>query len=237
MQHTFGHMYLPGPFAQGPKALGCGTGCRYRCGEWLCSTIDVFTWLVCNLCCLANILLSSACVFICMCSRMCIYSVVCMWCQYRIISGTRRSSSWETRQCPECYWDAPKVRATLCLQSSWSCPSLLLWRLSGRKHVVYTGVTLVYRGVDGTLLNHCFHEATEVTFATLTGDIIQSYVASNEPLWVLSPCSKHLYTHIHVYVSPPPSPMTHRDKAGAYLSIHLCLLCIMCVCVCLYVCT
>ena len=57
-----------------------------------------------------------------------------------------------------------------------------LFSLSGRKHLVYTGVALVYRSQDGTLHNRCFHEETEVTFATLSDDIIQSYVASNEPL-------------------------------------------------------
>ena len=58
----------------------------------------------------------------------------------------------------------------------------MLQNLSGRKHLVYTGVALVYRSQDGTLHNRCFHEETEVTFATLSDDIIQSYVASNEPL-------------------------------------------------------
>ena len=49
--------------------------------------------------------------------------------------------------------------------------------LSGRDHEVFTGLALVWR--DGYKI--C-HEVTRVTFATLTPEVIASYVASEEPL-------------------------------------------------------
>ena len=60
----------------------------------------------------------------------------------------------------------------------------ILYRLSGHTHKVYTGVALVWRGqeVGGTLSEHCFHEGTEVTFAPLSEDVMESYVQSGEPL-------------------------------------------------------
>ena len=57
-------------------------------------------------------------------------------------------------------------------------------RLSGHTHTVYTGVALVWKGqeVGGALCEHCFHEATEVTFAPLSEDVVDTYVQSGEPL-------------------------------------------------------
>ena len=56
-------------------------------------------------------------------------------------------------------------------------------RLSGHTHLVYTGMTLLYRKeVGGALQEHSFHEATEVTFAPLSVDVLQAYVDSGEPL-------------------------------------------------------
>ena len=66
--------------------------------------------------------------------------------------------------------------------SSVASPSPSPHSLSGHTHIVYTGVTLVYRDATGTQQERCFHEATEVTVATLTDDIIESYVQSEEPL-------------------------------------------------------
>ena len=54
--------------------------------------------------------------------------------------------------------------------------------LSGRTHIVHTGVTLVWRGGGGELQERGFHETTEVTFAPLSEEILRSYVASEEPL-------------------------------------------------------
>lgn len=56
--------------------------------------------------------------------------------------------------------------------------------LNGRTHMVYTGVALVHRGEGGDTYEHCFHKGTQVTFASLTEEVIQSYVDSGEPLWV-----------------------------------------------------
>ena len=57
----------------------------------------------------------------------------------------------------------------------------MLSRLSGREHMVYTGVALVYPGKAGHE-EHCFSEGTAVTFATLTPSIIQAYVDSGDPM-------------------------------------------------------
>ena len=51
------------------------------------------------------------------------------------------------------------------------------YSLSGRSHVVYTGLAFVWRAGQRVC-----HEETEVTFASLTSDVIDSYVASGEPL-------------------------------------------------------
>ena len=53
----------------------------------------------------------------------------------------------------------------------------MLSALSGRTHLVYTGVTLC-RG--GEVLTE--HEISEVTFRTLTGEEIRNYIATKEPM-------------------------------------------------------
>lgn len=57
----------------------------------------------------------------------------------------------------------------------------MLRMLRGRKHQVYTGVTLVERK-EGTVQKRTFHECTEVTFYALTEEEIQSYVDTMEPM-------------------------------------------------------
>ena len=52
-----------------------------------------------------------------------------------------------------------------------------LHSLSGRDHVVFTGLALVWKRGERVC-----HEATNVTFAPLNSEIIDSYVASGEPL-------------------------------------------------------
>lgn len=53
----------------------------------------------------------------------------------------------------------------------------MLGRLSGRSHTVYTGLALVHAGHTVTA-----HEATEVTFASLTDGEIDAYVRTGSPL-------------------------------------------------------
>jgi MAF protein len=53
----------------------------------------------------------------------------------------------------------------------------MLTSLSGQEHMVYTGLALVWRGGERVC-----HEATYVTFAPLSSEIIANYVASGEPL-------------------------------------------------------
>ncbi len=53
----------------------------------------------------------------------------------------------------------------------------MLTALSGREHVVYSGLTVWYQGRSITQ-----HEATEVRFRTLTVQDITHYVATGEPM-------------------------------------------------------
>ncbi len=53
----------------------------------------------------------------------------------------------------------------------------MLRMLSGRMHVVTTGVALIGKGVEDTR-----SETTEVTFAELTENEIRDYIASREPM-------------------------------------------------------
>ena len=53
----------------------------------------------------------------------------------------------------------------------------MLSRLSGRSHTVYTGVTVLR---DGQRLTE--HEATTVRFRPLTGEEIDAYIATGEPM-------------------------------------------------------
>lgn len=54
----------------------------------------------------------------------------------------------------------------------------MLKALSGRDHVVYTGVSLIAKGCEPR--NFC--EATRVWFTELTDDMIASYIKSGEPM-------------------------------------------------------
>lgn len=53
----------------------------------------------------------------------------------------------------------------------------MLKRLSGREHIVYTGVCVMKSGAES-----CFVEATKVEFYPLTDREIHDYVASGEPV-------------------------------------------------------
>ncbi|CAI7996078.1 dTTP/UTP pyrophosphatase [Geodia barretti] len=53
----------------------------------------------------------------------------------------------------------------------------MLTSLSGRQHTVFTGLALVWKGGE-----RVSHEATLVSFAPLTPQVIDSYLSSGEPL-------------------------------------------------------
>lgn len=55
--------------------------------------------------------------------------------------------------------------------------ALMLRRLSGRKHTVYTGVAIIYGGNE-----ICEAEASDVLFRELSDDEISAYIATGEPM-------------------------------------------------------
>lgn len=57
----------------------------------------------------------------------------------------------------------------------------MLRRLSGRRHQVYTGVTLYYHG-QGESHRHTFHECTQVQFYPMTEEEIGWYISTGEPM-------------------------------------------------------
>lgn len=83
-------------------------------------------------------------------------------------SGPFISFHWES------VWNTSDQLVTGCFTPSIS--------LSGHTHIVHTGVTLVWRGGGGVLQERGFHETTEVTFTPLSEEVLQSYIASGEPL-------------------------------------------------------
>lgn len=59
----------------------------------------------------------------------------------------------------------------------------MLENLSGRTHTVYTGVALVEKSPDGSIVaEKTFAEATGVRFFDLTGDEVDWYVSTGEPM-------------------------------------------------------
>ena len=57
----------------------------------------------------------------------------------------------------------------------------MLLRLQGNTHQVYTGVTLLLRQ-GGTVTQKSFYEKTEVVFYPMTGEEIDAYVRTGEPM-------------------------------------------------------
>ena len=57
----------------------------------------------------------------------------------------------------------------------------MLGRLSGRRHQVYTGVTLYHR-CDGETRRHTFYECTQVEFFPMTEEEIDWYISTGEPM-------------------------------------------------------
>lgn len=74
----------------------------------------------------------------------------------------------------------------------------MLLSLSGKKHFVYTGVSLIYTNKEGALSELSFAEKTEVCFAEISLSDIKKYIATGN----------------------------HKDKAGSYaiqdeFSVHV----------------
>ena len=58
----------------------------------------------------------------------------------------------------------------------------MLSSISGKKHTVYTGLTLIFVGKDGQIENEeNFVDATDVSMHKLTDDEIESYISTDEP--------------------------------------------------------
>ncbi|CAH1777019.1 unnamed protein product [Owenia fusiformis] len=65
----------------------------------------------------------------------------------------------------------------------------MLTRFSGRTQTVYTGVCIIYNQADNCSTDNkgadqinTFHDATDVTFSTMTSDVIQGYIDTGEPM-------------------------------------------------------
>lgn len=58
----------------------------------------------------------------------------------------------------------------------------MLWKLQGKSHQVYTGVTLAWKYKDEPAMFYTFHECTDVTVYPMTEEEIESYIDSGEPL-------------------------------------------------------
>ena len=59
---------------------------------------------------------------------------------------------------------------------------VMLKKLSGREHSVYTGVSFVFMSSDGRVGQHSFYERTGVSVYPMDEDEIAAYVDSGEPL-------------------------------------------------------
>ncbi len=58
----------------------------------------------------------------------------------------------------------------------------MLSSISGKKHTVYTGLTLIFVGADGKIENEeSFVDATDVYMHKLTDDEIEAYISTDEP--------------------------------------------------------
>ena len=57
----------------------------------------------------------------------------------------------------------------------------MLKRLQGRKHTVYTGLTILYKYADGTLKEENYVDGADVYMHNLNDKIIEAYVDTPEP--------------------------------------------------------
>jgi len=58
----------------------------------------------------------------------------------------------------------------------------MLRSISGRKHSVFTGVTVLVREADATIKSKTFAVETEVNIAELSDEEIEAYIATGEPM-------------------------------------------------------
>lgn len=58
----------------------------------------------------------------------------------------------------------------------------MIWKLQGKSHQVYTGVTLAWKYKGEPAMFHTFHECTDVTVYPMTEEEIESYIDSGEPM-------------------------------------------------------
>lgn len=57
----------------------------------------------------------------------------------------------------------------------------MIEKLQGRKHTVYTGLSIIYKNADGTIKEENFVDGTDVAMHKLTYDEIAAYMDTDEP--------------------------------------------------------
>lgn len=57
----------------------------------------------------------------------------------------------------------------------------MLQRLQGRKHTVYTGLTVIYKNADGTYKEESYVDGADVYMHNLSDKIINAYLSTDEP--------------------------------------------------------
>jgi len=57
----------------------------------------------------------------------------------------------------------------------------MLRRLSGRKHTVYTGLSLIYKNADGTYIEETYVDGSDVYMHNLSDNMISAYMDTDEP--------------------------------------------------------
>ncbi len=98
----------------------------------------------------------------------------------------------------------------------------MLRRLSGSTHTVHTAVVLLLpkqqqqqHSTEPAALVRSFHESTQVTFADLSDEMINAYVATGSPMYYISPFSLQSRRPTNDNDDDDGGGMG-RDKAGAY---------------------
>lgn len=62
------------------------------------------------------------------------------------------------------------------------CAKVMLRKLSGKVHSVYTGVSFVFMSADGRVGVHSFYDKTDVSVYELSEEEIEEYVDTGDPL-------------------------------------------------------
>lgn len=97
----------------------------------------------------------------------------------------------------------------------------MLRRLSGSTHTVHTAVVLLLpkqqqqHSTEPAALVRSFHESTQVTFADLSDEMINAYVATGSPMYYISSPYISTTTNDNDNDNDGGGGMG-RDKAGAY---------------------